>query len=66
MGLGKQLVGHSSYGGGSYLNDSSLRGHSNGGQSSIVGVGPGSVGWQAPEVSKFLNFFDGRIFLLAA
>jgi serine/threonine-protein kinase/endoribonuclease IRE1 len=50
MGLGKQLVGQSSYGGGSFLNDSSLRGQSNGGQSSIIGVGPGSVGWQAPEV----------------
>ena len=49
MGLGKQLVGQSSYGGGSLLNDSSLRGQSNG-QSSIIGVGPGSVGWQAPEV----------------
>jgi len=49
MGLGKQLVGQSSYGGGSLLGDSSLRGQSNG-QSSIIGVGPGSVGWQAPEV----------------
>ena len=49
MGLGKQLVGQSSYGGGSLFNDSSLRGQSNG-QSSIIGVGPGSVGWQAPEV----------------
>lgn len=50
MGLGKQLVGQSSYGGGSLLDDSSLRGQSNGVQSSIIGVGPGSVGWQAPEV----------------
>ena len=49
MGLGKQLIGQSSYGGGSLLNDSSLRGQSSG-QSSIIGVGPGSVGWQAPEV----------------
>ena len=49
MGLGKQLVGQSSYGGGSLLNESSVRGQSNG-QSSIIGVGPGSVGWQAPEV----------------
>lgn len=50
MGLGKQLVGQSSYGGGSLLNDSSFRGQSTGGQSSIIGVGLGSVGWQAPEV----------------
>ena len=50
MGLGKQLGGQSSYGGGSLLQNSSLRGQSNGGQSSIIGVGPGSVGWQAPEV----------------
>lgn len=49
MGLGKQLVGQSSYGGGSLFNESSLRGQSNG-QSSIIGIGPGSVGWQAPEV----------------
>ena len=27
-----------------------MRGQSNGGQSSIAGAGPGSVGWQAPEV----------------
>ena len=32
------------------LGDASLRGQSNGGQSSIGGSGPGSVGWQAPEV----------------
>jgi serine/threonine-protein kinase/endoribonuclease IRE1 len=48
MGLGKQLVGHSSYGEGSF--QSSLRGQTSIGQSSIIGVGPGSVGWQAPEV----------------
>lgn len=50
MGLGKQLVGQSSYGGGSFLNESSLRPQANAAQSSIIGVGPGSVGWQAPEV----------------
>jgi serine/threonine-protein kinase/endoribonuclease IRE1 len=50
MGLGKQLAGQSSYGGGSLLSNSSLRAQSNGGQSSIIGSGPGSVGWQAPEV----------------
>jgi serine/threonine-protein kinase/endoribonuclease IRE1 len=47
MGLGKQLVGQSSLGV-SMLGESSFRG-SKGGTSS-VGVGPGSVGWQAPEV----------------
>lgn len=51
MGLGKQLAGQSSYGG-SMLNESSLRGESNGVQSSIIGIGPGSVGWQAPEVMR--------------
>jgi serine/threonine-protein kinase/endoribonuclease IRE1 len=49
MGLGKQLVGQSSYGA-SFLGDGSLRGSTNGAQSSIVGGGAGSVGWQAPEV----------------
>lgn len=44
MGLGKQLLGQSSYGA-SFLNGSSLRG----GQSSVVGA-KGTVGWQAPEV----------------
>lgn len=49
MGLGKQLMGQSSYGA-SALGEVSLRGQSNGGQPSITGAGPGSVGWQAPEV----------------
>ena len=48
MGLGKQLVGQSSFGAFSTL-DQSLRGQ-NEGQASFVGNGPGSVGWQAPEV----------------
>eukprot|EP00538_Stauroneis_constricta_P006018 CAMPEP_0119572202 /NCGR_PEP_ID=MMETSP1352-20130426/44505_1 /TAXON_ID=265584 /ORGANISM="Stauroneis constricta, Strain CCMP1120" /LENGTH=1824 /DNA_ID=CAMNT_0007621887 /DNA_START=124 /DNA_END=5598 /DNA_ORIENTATION=- len=48
MGLGKQLLGQSSFGV-STMADSSLRGQSKGGTNS-VGVGPGSVGWQAPEV----------------
>jgi serine/threonine-protein kinase/endoribonuclease IRE1 len=51
MGLGKQLAGQSSYGG-SLLNESSMRAESNGAQSSIIGIGPGSVGWQAPEVMR--------------
>ena len=45
----QQIIGQSSYGG-STFGDVSLRGQSNGGQSSIAGAGPGSVGWQAPEV----------------
>ena len=50
MGLGKQIVGQSSYGGSAA--GESLRGQSvsNGEAPSIVGAGPGSVGWQAPEV----------------
>jgi serine/threonine protein kinase len=51
MGLGKQLpAGSQSSYGASLIGESSLRGQSNGAQSSIVGPGPGSVGWQAPEV----------------
>jgi serine/threonine-protein kinase/endoribonuclease IRE1 len=49
MGLGKQLMGQSSFGL-STLNNTSLRGQSNGGESHVGGAGPGSVGWQAPEV----------------
>ena len=49
MGLGKQLVGHSSYGG-SLMNKSSLQASRSEGHSSVAGVGAGSVGWQAPEV----------------
>jgi serine/threonine protein kinase len=49
MGLGKQLVGQSSFGA-STLAEISHNGQSHGGQSSIAGAGPGSVGWQAPEV----------------
>ena len=48
MGLGKQLVGQSSLGV-SMIADSSFRGGAKSGTAS-VGVGPGSVGWQAPEV----------------
>lgn len=43
-------MGHSSYGGASLLNEASFLNQSNGGASSLVGAGPGSVGWQAPEV----------------
>jgi serine/threonine-protein kinase/endoribonuclease IRE1 len=50
MGLGKQLAGQSSFGL-STLGAASIQGSVNGGESSrLVGAGPGSVGWQAPEV----------------
>ena len=48
MGLGKQLAGQSSFGV-STLGNSSLHGHSNNGGTNVA-AGPGSVGWQAPEV----------------
>ncbi|KAG7366378.1 phospholipid-translocating P-type ATPase, flippase [Nitzschia inconspicua] len=48
MGLGKQLLGQSSIGA-SLVGESSFRGSKGIGTTSI-GVGPGSVGWQAPEV----------------
>jgi len=48
MGLGKQLEGQSSFGM-SALGNASLVGQSQDG-STLVGAGPGSVGWQAPEV----------------
>jgi serine/threonine-protein kinase/endoribonuclease IRE1 len=47
MGLGKQLMGQSSIGA-SLVGESSFRGSKIG--VSSIGVGPGSVGWQAPEV----------------
>jgi serine/threonine-protein kinase/endoribonuclease IRE1 len=51
MGLGKQIIGQSSYGGASTMLESSSMMHGGGvQQSSIAGAGPGSVGWQAPEV----------------
>ena len=50
MGLGKQLAGQSSFGL-STLGTASIQGSGNGGESSrLTGAGPGSVGWQAPEV----------------
>jgi len=47
MGLGKQLIGQSSIGA-SFIGESSFRGNKPG--STSIGVGPGTVGWQAPEV----------------
>ncbi|KAI2501455.1 Ribonuclease 2-5A [Fragilaria crotonensis] len=49
MGLGKQLAGQSSFGL-STLGAASIQGSVNGCESRLVGAGPGSVGWQAPEV----------------
>ena len=49
MGLGKQLEGQSSFGL-STLESASARLRCSAGASSVVGIGPGSVGWQAPEV----------------
>lgn len=60
MGLGKQLAGQSSYGA-SLIGESSLRGASNGNQSSIAGAGPGSVGWQAPEVMAMRLTSDSSV-----
>ncbi len=47
MGLGKQILGQSSLGA-SMMATPSFQGTKGG--TSSVGVGPGSVGWQAPEV----------------
>ena len=58
MGLGKQFIGQSSYGA-SLLNEASLIGQSNGAQPSLAGAGPGSVGWQAPEVMAMRMPSDG-------
>ena len=49
MGLGKQLAGQSSFGF-STFNTSLGAGLSGDQASTIAGAGPGSVGWQAPEV----------------
>lgn len=50
MGLGKQLAGQSSFGL-STLGNVSIQGAAHSGESSrLTGAGPGSVGWQAPEV----------------
>jgi serine/threonine protein kinase len=49
MGLGKFLKNGQSSLGASLVGESSFRG-STGGRATSIGVGPGSVGWQAPEV----------------
>jgi len=49
MGLGKQLCGQSSFGMSTFHNSLGVAPPGNQG-STIAGAGPGSVGWQAPEV----------------
>lgn len=56
MGLGKQLRGQSSLGA-SLVGESSFRG-STGGRATSIGIGPGSVGWQAPEVMALRQTSD--------
>ena len=48
MGLGKMLAGQSSFGASAFA-DGSMRGQSSNGN---VGMGPGTVGWMAPEQMK--------------
>jgi len=49
MGLGKQIMGPSSLGG-STMGTPSTQGNIGKAAASSIGVGPGTVGWQAPEV----------------
>ena len=49
MGLGKQIMGPSSLGG-STMGIPSAQGSNGKAAASSIGVGPGTVGWQAPEV----------------
>ena len=62
MGLGKQLVGQSSFGLSTLGNASAgLAATGAGGQSKdVAGAGPGSVGWQAPEVMAQRRLPEGR------
>jgi len=50
MGLGKQLTGQSSYGLSTINGSFTMRNGPGQDSSTIAGAGPGSVGWQAPEV----------------
>lgn len=50
MGLGKQLLGQSNFGMSTMNNSIGIRMSRNEEGSTIAGAGPGSVGWQAPEV----------------
>jgi serine/threonine-protein kinase/endoribonuclease IRE1 len=58
MGLGKQLVGQSSYG--ASQTNSSLRMQSQGAVSSVIGA-RGTVGWQAPEVMALRGTTDSSV-----
>ena len=62
MGLGKQLVGQSSFGLSTLGNASAgLAATGASGQSKdVAGAGPGSVGWQAPEVMAQRRLPEGR------
>lgn len=62
MGLGKQLVGQSSFGLSTLGNASAgLAAAGASGQSKdVAGAGPGSVGWQAPEVMAQRRLPEGR------
>lgn len=62
MGLGKQLMGQSSFGLSTLGNASAgLAATGAGGQSKdVAGAGPGSVGWQAPEVMAQRRLPEGR------
>jgi len=62
MGLGKQLMGQSSFGLSTLGNASAgLAAAGTGGQGrDVAGAGPGSVGWQAPEVMAQRRSPDGR------
>ena len=62
MGLGKQLMGQSSFGLSTLGNASAgLAASGAGGQSKdVAGAGPGSVGWQAPEVMAQRRLPEGR------
>ena len=48
MGLGKQLAGQSSFGASASFRGQSSAANSNGN----VGIGPGTVGWMAPEAMR--------------
>jgi serine/threonine-protein kinase/endoribonuclease IRE1 len=58
MGLGKQLIGQSSIGA-SFIGESSFRGNKSGANS--IGIGPGTVGWQAPEVMAMRSTTDSSV-----
>ena len=63
MGLGKQLMGQSSFGLSTLGNASAglaATGGAGGQSKDVAGAGPGSVGWQAPEVMAQRRLPEGR------